>query len=136
MFKKLVFFSDEVHFHLSGYVKKQNMRYWVEKNPPELYQMPLDSPLYTSECSGFSPLYRYGKIWFLMRNARCTLLLRMMTTKLIAKKILRYNLSFKTTSTCLGLIRASRRQIQKRKLQCRTLYYAWGCSYNAVAITD
>jgi hypothetical protein len=24
--------SDEVHFHVSGYVNKQNFRYWAEEN--------------------------------------------------------------------------------------------------------
>ena len=43
VFKKFVFFSDEPHFHLSGYVKKQNMRYWVANNPLELYQTLLHS---------------------------------------------------------------------------------------------
>jgi hypothetical protein len=29
--------SDEAHFHVSGYVNKQNCRYWAPTNPHELY---------------------------------------------------------------------------------------------------
>lgn len=30
--------SDEVHFHLNGYVNKQKCGYWAAENPRELYQ--------------------------------------------------------------------------------------------------
>jgi hypothetical protein len=33
--------SDEAHFHLSGYVNKQNFRYWAPHNPHGLHQHPL-----------------------------------------------------------------------------------------------
>lgn len=39
----VVFFSDEAHFHISGCVNKQNMRYWSETNPREIHQKPLHS---------------------------------------------------------------------------------------------
>jgi Helix-turn-helix domain (DUF4817) len=32
-FTKKIFFSDEAHFHLSGYVNKQNCRIWGNENP-------------------------------------------------------------------------------------------------------
>ena len=32
-FRKRIIFSDEVHFHLSGYVNKQNCRIWGDENP-------------------------------------------------------------------------------------------------------
>ncbi|XP_039275893.1 leucine-rich repeat serine/threonine-protein kinase 1-like [Nilaparvata lugens] len=35
--------SDEAHFHLSGYVNKQNFRFWSDVNPRELHQQPLHS---------------------------------------------------------------------------------------------
>ena len=35
--------SDESHFHLSGFVKKQNFRYWCATNPMELHERPLHS---------------------------------------------------------------------------------------------
>jgi hypothetical protein len=37
-----VLMTDETYFHLSGYVNKQNYRYWVPENPQEL-QHPLHS---------------------------------------------------------------------------------------------
>ena len=35
--------SDEAHCHVSGYVNKQNCRYWATNNPHELHQRPLHS---------------------------------------------------------------------------------------------
>jgi len=35
--------TDEAHFHLSGYVNKQNSYYWAPENPQELHQRPLHS---------------------------------------------------------------------------------------------
>ena len=39
--------SDEDHFHHSGFVNKQNMRYWSPVNPKELHEMTLPSPKVT-----------------------------------------------------------------------------------------
>lgn len=33
-----VLFSDEAHFHLEGYVNRQNCRYWAPNNPKEKHQ--------------------------------------------------------------------------------------------------
>ena len=38
-----VLMTDEAHFHLSGYVNKQNYHYWAPENPQELHQRPLQS---------------------------------------------------------------------------------------------
>jgi hypothetical protein len=38
--------SDEAHFHMSGYVNKQNCRFWAANNPRELHQCPLHSTVY------------------------------------------------------------------------------------------
>ena len=43
--------SDEAHFHLSGTVNKQNMRYWAQNNPCELHQRPLHDPKVTVWCA-------------------------------------------------------------------------------------
>jgi hypothetical protein len=42
--------TDEARFHLSGFVNKQNMRYWSPVNPKELHEMPLHSPKVTVWC--------------------------------------------------------------------------------------
>lgn len=42
-----IFFSDEAHFHLDGYVNRQNCRFWGESNPMMLHQRPLHSPKVT-----------------------------------------------------------------------------------------
>lgn len=43
--------SDEARFHLSGYVNKQNFRFWSEVNPRELHQQPLHSTKVTVWCT-------------------------------------------------------------------------------------
>jgi len=42
--------NDEAHFHLSGYVNKQNYRYRAPENPRELHQRPLHSERLTAWC--------------------------------------------------------------------------------------
>jgi len=42
--------SDEAHFHLSGFVNKQNFRYWSATNPIELHERPLYSSKVTVCC--------------------------------------------------------------------------------------
>jgi hypothetical protein len=39
--------SDEAHFHLSGYVNKQNFRFWGKENPQVLHETPF-------QCQGHS----------------------------------------------------------------------------------
>jgi transposase len=46
-----MFMSDEAHFHLNGYVNKQNSRYWSAINPLQLHQKPLHSPKVTVWCA-------------------------------------------------------------------------------------
>jgi hypothetical protein len=43
--------SDEAHFHLSGFVNKQNFRYWSATNPIELHERPLHSSKVTVWCA-------------------------------------------------------------------------------------
>ncbi|CAG4965031.1 unnamed protein product [Colias eurytheme] len=44
-----IWFSDEAHFHLNGFVNKQNCRYWAPRgqNPRLKHQQPLNSPKVT-----------------------------------------------------------------------------------------
>ena len=37
----MILFSDEAHFHLSGHVNKQNMRFWASQQPYKHTQRPL-----------------------------------------------------------------------------------------------
>lgn len=46
-----VFWSDEAHFHLNGYVNKQNCRFWSQVNPRQKHQRPLHSPKVTVWCA-------------------------------------------------------------------------------------
>ncbi|GBN67020.1 hypothetical protein AVEN_86932-1 [Araneus ventricosus] len=43
--------SDEAHFHLSGCVNKQNLRYWAESNPRQKHERPLHSEHVTVWCA-------------------------------------------------------------------------------------
>ena len=45
-----VLMTDEAHFHLSGYVNKQNYLYWAPENPQEFHQHPLHSERLTVWC--------------------------------------------------------------------------------------
>ena len=45
-----VLMTDEAYFHLSGYVNKQNYRYWPPENPQEIHQHPLHSESLTVWC--------------------------------------------------------------------------------------
>ena len=38
----LILFSDKAHFHLSGHVNKQNMRFWVSQQPHKHTLQPLN----------------------------------------------------------------------------------------------
>ncbi|KAI5739696.1 hypothetical protein M8J77_022292 [Diaphorina citri] len=46
-----LFTSDEAHFHLNGFVNRQNFRYWGAENPRELHKKPLHSPRVTVWCA-------------------------------------------------------------------------------------
>lgn len=48
-FKKIIL-SDEAHFHLSGYVNKQNCRIWGSENPTEMVEQPLHPQRVTVWC--------------------------------------------------------------------------------------
>ena len=42
--------SNEAHFHLTGYVNKQNFRYWAGENPRLLHESPLHAYKVTVWC--------------------------------------------------------------------------------------
>jgi hypothetical protein len=42
--------TDEAHFHLSGYVNKQNFRYWAPDKPLKMHQRPLHNSKVTVWC--------------------------------------------------------------------------------------
>lgn len=35
--------TDEAHFHLTGFVNRQNMKYWSDENMHEIVEKPLHS---------------------------------------------------------------------------------------------
>jgi hypothetical protein len=43
--------SDERHFHLSGFVNKQNFHYWCDVNPMVLHERPFHSNKVTVWCA-------------------------------------------------------------------------------------
>ncbi|GFW04850.1 uncharacterized protein TNCV_4880851 [Trichonephila clavipes] len=49
-FHKRIFFSDEAHFWLNGYVNKQNCRIWSEANPQVYVETPLHPEKLTVWC--------------------------------------------------------------------------------------
>ncbi|GFU74378.1 uncharacterized protein TNCV_2095021 [Trichonephila clavipes] len=50
-FQKRIFFSDEAHFWLNGYVNKQNCRIWSEVNPQVYVETPLHPEKLTVWCA-------------------------------------------------------------------------------------
>jgi hypothetical protein len=50
-FTENLWMSDEAHFRLTGYVEKQNMRYWAQTNPATLHQRRLHSAKVTVWCA-------------------------------------------------------------------------------------
>jgi hypothetical protein len=57
----VVLASDEAHFHLSGYVNKQNFLYWAANNPRQLHERSLHSKHVTVWCAvaDFGPIGPY-----------------------------------------------------------------------------
>ena len=43
--------SDKAHFHLTGYMNKQNYRYWADSNRKEVHERPLHSSKVTVWCA-------------------------------------------------------------------------------------
>jgi len=50
-FLSKLWMSDEAHFHLTGYVNKQNYRYWTDTNPNEVHERPLHASKVTVWCA-------------------------------------------------------------------------------------
>lgn len=50
--------SDEAHFHFTGYVNKQNYRYWTDTNLNEVYKR----SLYASKVTVWYDVSLYGII--------------------------------------------------------------------------
>ena len=46
-FDRKIIMSDEAHFHLGGYVNKQNCRIWSSENPKMIIEKPLFPPRVT-----------------------------------------------------------------------------------------
>lgn len=53
-FSNQIFFTDEAHFHLGGYVNSQNCRIWGSENPQVVVERPLHPPRVTVWCALWS----------------------------------------------------------------------------------
>ena len=77
-FDKKIIFSDEAHFNLGGYVKKQNCRVWGTENPHAYIEKPTNPKPVTVWCGFWSrgiigPFYSQKlKIWKLKRRILAT----------------------------------------------------------------
>jgi len=58
-----VLITDEAHFHLSGYMNKENYHYWAPENPQELHQHPLHRERLTV-CCGIESFGVFGTYFF------------------------------------------------------------------------
>jgi hypothetical protein len=50
-FEEKLIMTDEAHFHLSGYVNKQNVKIWTGQNPCEIHERPLHIAKVTVWCA-------------------------------------------------------------------------------------
>lgn len=53
-FSNKIFFSDEAHFQVGGYVNKQNCRIWGSENPQVIQERPMHPPRVTVWCALWS----------------------------------------------------------------------------------
>lgn len=53
-FCRKIIFSDEAHFHLGGYVNKQNCRIWGSEQPHVIVERPMHPPRVTVRCGFWS----------------------------------------------------------------------------------
>lgn len=63
--------SDEAHFHLTGYMNKQNYCYWADINPNQVHECPLHTNQVTVWCA-VSSQWVIGP-YFLENEQRSTL---------------------------------------------------------------
>ena len=78
---KQVWFSDEAHFHLDGYVNKQNWRFWGNQNPHIVHQRALHPRKTTVWCA----LSSYGIIGpvFIHENINSELYIKVLNENFI-----------------------------------------------------
>ena len=67
----MLMMSDEVHFHLDGYVSKQNCQFWAAENPQKLHQRPLHNAKVSVWC-GISKVGIVGPYFFEEEGATVT----------------------------------------------------------------
>ena len=56
--------SDEAHFHHSGYVNKQDCRYWRAKNSRNIHELPLHSQKVTVWCGRYDTREDHRSLFF------------------------------------------------------------------------
>jgi len=62
-FYRKIVFTDEVHFHLGGYVNKQNCRIWGSENPHVVLEKPMH-PQRVAVCCGMWSGGIFGPFFF------------------------------------------------------------------------
>lgn len=64
-FLRTVLWSDESHFYLNGVVNRQNVRFWADEKPEEIFEVPLHSEKVTVwaafSCNFRAPLYFFAE---------------------------------------------------------------------------
>jgi hypothetical protein len=66
----ILIISNEAHFHLSGYINKQNFGYLSDNNPMQIHEKPIHSEKVTLWCDVIRPYFFEENNWAIMEMQR------------------------------------------------------------------